>query len=500
MHFAAINCIYKTTYAPAILLTPSSLMFRFKRCLSTIPSILNGEAVLSTLKVPVLSHNQEIIHHYLPLEDLSMIPAICNDAHKGFLKWSSRPYTERAAVLRKTAELLQERKEQFVSAHMEFGSSRTFAEIIAEASIRDVHEYANVISRPEGVVLKTFTTDLSLVVRTPIGPVLAIAPWNAPTILWSRAITAPLAAGCSVVVKASDKAPLITYLLVKLLLDAGVDKEALQLVHFQPHEHPEATEMLLANENIRKVNFTGSTEVGTKIAEVAAKHLKPTLLELGGKNVSIICEDADIPRAAMNLLISAWMHKGQVCMCVDNIYIHENIYDEFVKTLVDTAANIAGDPDFEIAQRDVLGAQKVDRLVADAVAKGATVLFGEHTPLEASRFQPMILSEVTPDMGIDAEEIFGPVFSVFKYDNIDNLTERINNLKYGLKASIWTSDAMKGISIARRVDFGGVHINNSTIHDEATVPHGGVKLSGMGRFNSTWGIEEFTYPKAITIS
>lgn len=476
----------------------SASMILFKRFL-TIPSILNGVSVTSKSKIPVHSHNNEVIHHYLPVEDLAGIPAICLDSYKGFQSWSNRPFSERSQILRKAADLVEKRRQQYIDAHVEIGGSLAFAQILADAAITDIREYASLISRPEGIVPRSASTDLALTLRTPMGPVLSIAPWNAPSILWARAIVAPLAAGCSVVAKASEKAPIFPYLFVQDLLEAGVDKAALQLVHFAPEDHARATEQFLANDKIRKVNFTGSTSVGIKIAQSAATHLKPTLLELGGKNVSVICEDADLARAAHSLLLSAWLHKGQICMCLDNVYVHESVFDRFVELLVEDAKKLSANPDFAIAQRDAVGAQKIDRLVSDAVEKGATVLFGEYKPVQSSECAPIVLGNVTRDMDICTEEVFGPVLSVFTYSDVDQVVDEINSLRYGLKAAIWTSDALSAISIAKRMDFGGIHINDLTIHDESTIPHGGVKQSGSGRFNSTWGLDEFTYIKSITL-
>lgn len=471
----------------------------FRRHLANIPSLLNGKHVFSSKKIPVYSHNSEIIHHYLPIEDIHGLDQICTDAFDGFRQWSARPFTERADILNAAADSIYKDRNRFIGAHVEIGSSPTFASICADNAVQHIREYARILSLPDGLVTKSTAKDLALTFKTPLGPVLSIAPWNAPTVLWARAIVAPLAAGCSVIMKSSEKAPKLPFLYTEHLLRAGVDVQALQLINVNPEDHARVTESLLANESVRKVNFTGSTEVGTQIAQLAAKYLKPVLLELGGKNVSIVCEDADIEKAAFTLVLSAWMHKGQVCMCLDDLYIHESIYEKFIGQLVTVAEDFSASPDMELGQRDKQGAEKVGRLVSDAINKGASILFGEHSFPISTQYSPILLEGVRSDMDISTEEIFGPVLAVFKYSDVDEVISTVNKSKYGLKASVWSANAMNALAIAKQLDVGGIHINGSTVQDEPTIPHGGVKLSGWGRFNSVWGLDEFTYTKAITI-
>lgn len=496
--------IYPSLSPPSANLCQINSTMLFRRHLTTvpgtIPSLLNGKHVLSSTKIPVYSHNSDLIHHYLPIPSLDVLNEVCSDSYNGFLQWSSRPFSERADILNSAADSISRDRDTFIDAHLEIGGSPMFASVCADNAVQDIREYSRSISLPDGLVVKSNTADLAMALKTPMGPVLSIAPWNAPTILWSRAIVAPLAAGCSVIIKSSDKAPKLPFLYTEHLLRAGVDVQALQLLNVNPQDHAKVTESLLANDLVRKVNFTGSTAVGTKIAQTAAKYLKPSLLELGGKNVSIVCYDADIKKAAYSLVLSAWMHKGQICMCLDNVYVHDSIYDKFTEALVTVAKEFAASPDMKLGQRDKAGAEKVSRLVSDAIDKGASVLFGEVSAPTTTESSPLILENVTPDMSINTEETFGPVLALFKYQDVEEVITNVNKSKYGLKGSIWSTDTLKALSLARKMDFGGVHINGSTVHDEATLPHGGVKLSGWGRFNSMWGVDEFTFTKTITLN
>lgn len=470
------------------------------RQLATIPSLLSGKHVFSSKKIPVYSLNSEVIHHYLPISNLDGLDDICVDAHAGFRQWSSRSFAERAHILNSAADSIYRDRECFIEAHAEIGAAPVFASMCADNAVHHIREYARIVSLPDGLVTKSTGADLALTIKTPLGPVLSIAPWNAPTILWARAIVAPLAAGCSVIMKSSENAPKVPFLYTEHLLKAGVDVKALQLINVGPEDHGQVTEALLANDLVRKVNFTGSTAVGSEIAQMAARYLKPSLLELGGKNVSVVCEDADIEKTALSLVLNAWIHKGQVCMCLDELYVHESIYDEFIALLLTAAKDLASSPDMELSQRDKPGAEKVGRLVSDAINKGASVIFGEHSVPDSTHYSPIILEGVTSDMDISTAEVFGPVLAVFKYSDANEVISAVNKSKYGLKASVWSANALNALAIAKQLDFGGIHINGSTVQDECTIPHGGMKLSGWGRFNSMWGYDEFTYAKAITFN
>ncbi|OBA21020.1 ALDH-like protein [Metschnikowia bicuspidata var. bicuspidata NRRL YB-4993] len=473
-----------------------------KRHVSCVPCVLSGKPVRTGLSIPVFSHTGEIVHHYSALENApGHVSRICEEAQVGFLKWAARPADERRQILFAAAAIIEKHADLYVEAHREIGGPAGFARLGVAGAVAGCREYALQITNPDGVVLQLAAAQLAYTRQTPMGPVLAVAAWNAPAILWARAVLAPLAAGCSVVLKSLEKAPLPPYLLVQHLLQAGVDAQALQLVQVRAQDNAAVVESLLQNRRIKKVNFTGSTAVGRQVAAVAAHNLKPALLELGGKNVSVVCRDADLPKAAADALSSAWLHKGQVCMCLDTVYVDEHVCDEFVRVLQAEAARLcAENTDLRLNQRDAGAARGVHALVADAVAKGARVLHGGLPGHGPSNCSPVILTGVAGDMRLAAEESFGPVLSVEKFASVPAVVEHINDQPHGLKASVWSSDVMAAVAVASQLDFGGVHINGSTVHDEPTVPHGAVKESGSGRFNSVWGIEEFRYTKAITVA
>lgn len=471
--------------------------------------MLNGVEVTTKSLQPVFSHSsiEHPLHQYSCLENLDTeIPQICQDSYKGFLKWSAKPYNERSDILRKAATLMKNRELELIAACEEIGSTLWFGSFNVATAVSQLEEYANKVSDSNGVVPKSALTDLAISIRNPIGPVYSIAPWNVPVILGSRSIAAPLAAGCSVVLKSSEKSPLVSHLLVKCFLEAGVPSSALQLIHLAPDDNVKATDLILSNPYIRKVNFTGSTAVGRQIATVAAKYLKPALLELGGKNVFIVLKDADIEKTAENALFSAWIHKGQICMCLDKAFIHEDVYEEFVSALKAKAEDMLESSDYSIPQRDLSATSKINSLVEEAIGKGAEIIVGSLLEKVGDQngklpnVSPLVLTNVSSDMDIDTIETFGPVFTVHKYANEESLVTELNKGSYGLKTSVWTRNVLHGLKLAKSIDSGSVHINSSTVHDEACTPHGGVKESGYGRFNSTWGIDEFSYLKTITLS
>lgn len=468
-----------------------------RRWLTTVPMIINGEERVSATKYAVHSHQdpREIIHEVSVLESFDRsVPEISAHAVEGWRQWLSKLYSERAAVLEQTVVLFKERKQALIDANLQIGVPGWFSNFQADAICSQLQEYVGQISRPEGQVVQSLAADLALVIKQPIGPVLSLSAWNAPAVLGARSISAPLAAGCSVVVKSNEKAPLVSYLLVKCYLDAGVPAKALQLVNIMPGQNAEFLDSLLEQDTIRKMNFTGSTAVGRDIAAKAGQHLVPCLLELGGKNSTIVTPEADLKKAAATTVWSSWGHKGQICMSTDKVFVHESIYDEFKQEVVAVASEMARDPDYSIPSRDPTVAGSVSLLVQDALDKGATKVFGED-----DFAQPLILEGVDSTMLYDKQEAFGPVFALYKYSTIENATHEVNRLG-ALKASVWSGDILNAIAIARGLDAGGVHINGSTVHDELTVPHGGHRSSGTGRFNSTWGIDEFCKTKSITIN
>ncbi|MFV2037669.1 MAG: aldehyde dehydrogenase family protein, partial [Hyphomicrobiales bacterium] len=260
-------------------------------------------------------------------------------------------------------------------------------------------------------------------------------------------------------------------------------------------------EALIAHPDVRRINFTGSTKVGRIIAKLAAEHLKPVLLELGGKAPLIVLEDADIDAAVNAAVFGAFMHQGQICMSTERLIVHRDVADEFVEKLAARASALpAGDPRTKVVLGSLIGpeaAERMEELIADATDKGASIRAGGKR--DGTVVQATVIDNVTPEMRIYSEESFGPVKPVIRVSDADEAVRVANDTQYGLAAAVFTRDIQRGLEIAARIQSGICHINGPTLGDEAQMPFGGMKGSGYGRFGGKAAIAEFTDLRWITI-
>jgi vanillin dehydrogenase len=285
--------------------------------------------------------------------------------------------------------------------------------------------------------------------------------------------------------------------------DAGFPAGVVNVISNSVEEAPLIVERLIANSAVRRVNFTGSTRVGRVIAQIAAKHLKPVLLELGGKAPMIILDDANLEEAVRAAAFGAFMNQGQICMSTERIIVHEKIADTFLYAFAKKANSLqCGDPRTDGTQVGSLisrdASERVEQLLQDAVSKGARVVAGGSR--EATVMRPTVLDGVRPEMTIYHEESFGPVASVIRVSSDEEAVRIANDTHYGLTASVFSQNIQRALAIARRVQSGMCHINGATVHDEAQMPFGGVKDSGYGRFGGRAGIDAFTELRWITIN
>lgn len=425
-------------------------------------------------------------------------------AHVAFKSWSQTGPGERRAKLTKAAELMESRQQAFIDAMVdETGATPGWAGFNVMVAANLLRESAALTTQIQGDIIPSNVPDnLAMGVRVPCGVVVGIAPWNAPIILGTRAIAAPLACGNSVILKASEMCPNTHALIGQVLHDAGLGNGVVNVIHNQPEQASSVVGALIEYPAVRRINFTGSTTVGRIIAEKAAKHLKPVLLELGGKAPFLVLDDADIDAAVEAAAFGAFFNQGQICMSTERLIVDEAVADEFAEKLAAKAKTLtAGDPR---AEGNVLGTlinqesgYKLNELIDDALSNGARLASGGKA--EGVVMQPTLVDNVTKAMRLYSEESFGPVVAMIRVKGEEEAIRVANDSEYGLSGAVFTRDSARGLRVAGRIETGICHINAPTVHDEPQMPFGGVKSSGYGRFGGKAVIEEFTELRWMTL-
>ena len=412
-------------------------------------------------------------------------------AASAFPSWSALGPNARRSLLNRAAVEIEARADAFVQAMAEeLRASEPWARFNVVLGAGMVREAAALTTQIGGEVIPSDKPGLlSLALREPVGVVLGIAPWNAPVILGCRAVATPLACGNTVILKASERCPRTHGLIVEAFAAAGFAEGVINLV---TNDHDQAANVvgaLIDHPAVRRINFTGSTAVGRIVAKRAAEHLKPVLLELGGKAPLIVLEDADLDEAVKAAAFGAFMNAGQICMSTERIIVVAEVADEFARRFGEKAASM---PEAAIgAQLDAAAQANVRALIDDAVAKGAR----DVAPGPAT-----VLDGITPAMRLYSDESFGPVVGIIRVADEEEAISVANDSDYGLSAAVFTRDAARGLRVARRIRSGICHINGPTVHDEPQMPFGGVGASGYGRFGGKAGIEAFTELRWITIA
>lgn len=429
--------------------------------------------------------------------------AAVDAAAAAFPAWSRTGPGERRALLSKAADVMGSKVAEFTRLMMEeTGATGPWAGFNVMLAANMLREAAAMTTQISGEIIPSDKPGtLAMAIRQPAGVCLGIAPWNAPVILGTRAVAMPIACGNTVVLKASEMCPGTHRLIGQVLVEAGLPKGVINVVTNDPKDAAGIVEALVAHPAVKRVNFTGSTKVGRIIAELAGRHLKPALLELGGKAPLLVLDDADIDAAVNAAAFGAFMHQGQICMSTERLIVDEKIADEFVAKLAVRASQLpAGDPRGHVVLGSLISSQaadKMEELVADAVAKGAKLVAGgkrSGTVVEAT-----LLDHVTPTMRVYSEESFGPVKPVIRVKGEDEAVRVANDTEYGLSSAVFSRDIKRAFVVAARIEAGICHINGPTVGDEAQMPFGGVKGSGYGRFGGKASIAEFTDLRWVTI-
>lgn len=425
-------------------------------------------------------------------------------AAAAFGAWSQTPPAERQRVFLRAADLLEARTPEVVELlARETGCSFGFGMFQCMFVPNLFRQAAALAYAPLGQVIPSDTGAFAMGIRRPVGVVGAFAPWNAALILSARSISAPLALGNTVVLKPSEWSPFTGGLLWgEILTEAGLPAGVLNVVTHAPGEAPPVANALIEHPAVRRLNFTGSSQVGRIIAEAAGRHLKRVVLELGGHNPLIVLADADLDYAVNAAAFGSYLHQGQICMSTRRIYVERQVADEFISRLAEKTKGLkAGDPkEHDTVIGPLINEQALEtvkRRVAQAVADGATVLAGGDAV--GPCFQATLLTGVPEDSEFSRHETFGPVAAVEAVASAEEAVEKANRTSYGLSAGIITGNRERGFALAQQIESGIVHVNDQTVADEPQMPFGGVKDSGFGRFGGQAVVDEFTELRWVTM-
>ena len=422
-------------------------------------------------------------------------------AAKAQVGWAAMPYGARASLFRKAATLLEAHRDTFAEWIVrETGGIPPKAMFEIDSVLHHLHEAAAMLTQPKGLVLPSLEGCTSIARRVPHGVVGVISPFNFPFLLSSRATLPALAAGNAVVLKPDPRTPVTGGVLLAILLQAAGLPEG--VLHMLPGD-AEAGEALVTDRDVTMISFTGSTAVGRRVGELAGGHLKKVALELGGKNALIILNDADMDMAVCGGAWASWLHQGQICMSAGRHLVHQDIAAAYAQRMADKANALpVGNPHGQpvaigplITMKQV---ERVHRIVQDSIKMGAKLLAGGTH--EGQFYKPTVLTNVTPEMPVFREEIFGPVASITAFATDAQAVALANDTEYGLSAGVHTRDIGRGMAIAEQLRVGLVHVNDQTVNDDGTMPMGGRGASGNGsRHGGPANWDEFTQWQWTTV-
>lgn len=416
-------------------------------------------------------------------------------ANSAFALWRKVPAKERAAIMRRWFELVMANQDDLARI-MTLEQGKPLAEARGEIAYGAAYLewYAEEGKRAYGDVIPGPAADRRIVVtKEPVGVCAAITPWNFPSSMITRKVGAALAAGCSIVIKPATQTPYSALALAVLAEEAGVPPGVVSIVTGS------ATAIgaeMCGNDTVRKLSFTGSTEIGRLLMAQCADQVKKVSLELGGNAPFIVFDDADLDAAVEGAMISKFRNMGQTCVCANRIYVQDGVYDAFIEKLV-TAVNalrVGNGVDADITQGPLVEASavaKVQEHIADAISKGGRLLTGgESHELGGLFFKPTVVADVTADMKVAKEETFGPLAPVFRFTTEEEVIAQANDTEFGLAAYFYSRDIGKVWRVAEALEYGMVAINTGLLSNEAA-PFGGIKQSGTGREGAKYGLEDY---------
>lgn len=466
-----------------------------------VPMWLDGKEIETDVTYDVISPTNGQLLYKSCSASVKDAQAAVDSAQQAFESWSqTKPSVRRDILLRAAEGLLRRKDELFQLSNQETGEPESMFAFEFNLAVEACKTVAGLISAVRGTIPTVMEDGKSaMILREPYGVVLSIAPWNAPYVLGFRACLGALAMGNTVILKGSEMSPGPYWAIASILHEAGLPKGCLNTIIHRPQDAAAVTSSIISSSSVKKITFTGSTNTGAIIASQAAALLKPTLMELGGKAPSIVCDDADLEEAALGCALGAFLHGGQICMSTERIIVHAAVADKF-KAILKTTMNQLFTQQPALILVSEAPVLKNRQLLQDAISKGAKVMFGdpEHKADIKTAMHPVVLENIREGMDIYQVESFGPTVSLFVVKSDDDAVKLANDTTYGLAAAVFTGDLRRGLRIAKRIQSGAVHINSMSVHDESALPHGGYKRSGYGRFNGLEGLEEWVQTKTVT--
>ncbi|WP_289392610.1 NAD-dependent succinate-semialdehyde dehydrogenase [Acinetobacter baumannii] len=435
--------------------------------------------------------------------DRAGVEAAINRSAKAQAAWKKQTALARADVLLAWYNLMLEHKEnlaQILTAEQGKPLAEARGEIGYAASF--IRWFAEQARRIDGEVLTpTLPNQRLLVIKQAIGVTAAITPWNFPAAMITRKAGPAIAAGCSMLVKPAEQTPLTAYALEVLALQAGLPADVLINISGDAVEVGKA---LCESDIVRKLSFTGSTQVGRILMQQCAPTIKKLSLELGGNAPVLVFDDANLEQAVQGIMASKYRNSGQTCVCANRIYVQDGIYDALAERLVEAVSKLKvgdgrqeGSTQGPLIDEDAIA--KVQSHIADATEKGATVrIGGQRSALGGTFFEPTVLTGVTQDMKVSKEETFGPLAPLFRFKTEDEAVAMANDTEFGLAAYLFTQSTARQWRVGEALEYGMVGINTGAISNEVA-PFGGVKQSGLGREGSKFGIEEYVEMKYLCV-
>ncbi|HTR66604.1 MAG TPA: aldehyde dehydrogenase family protein [Terriglobales bacterium] len=415
--------------------------------------------------------------------------------------WGRTLAAERELILQRSADVLEAARQEVVDLLIdEAGSTFGKSQFEVSFTVNMLRAVAGEARRIGGDVIPSDIPGMmSFAIRKPLGVVAGIAPFNFPLILATKKVCLALAAGNTFVLKPSEETSLVGLKIAEIFQKAGLPAGVLNVV---PGDGPTMGPVLFSDPRVKLISFTGSTAVGKMIAAECAKFGKKVVLELGGKSPLIVLKDADLDYAVSTACFGVFIHQGQICMAGSRIIVESPIYEAFLEKFVAKVKTLkVGDPrDPHTVIGPLIRTSQcglIDGKIKESVAAGARVLTGGTH--EGNFYQPTVIADVKPGMAAFRDELFGPVASVVKADDAGHALKLANDTAYGLSSAVLTNDLQLAMKFALELEAGMVHINGPTVHDEITVPFGGVKDSGSGREGGRWSMDELTETKWITI-